>query len=80
MNIDELNNFVPGLATPSDVGPLGLLTTIVCFTTYPLIQSLGRVGACYNHHVAPIASVAPNTRNILHTKYGCALLGHITIG
>ena len=80
MNIDELNIFVPGQATPSDVGPFALLTTLVCLTTYPLIKSLGGVGACYNHQVAPIASVAPNTRNILHTKYGCALLGHITIG
>ena len=55
MNIDELNIFVPGQATPSDVGPFALLTTLVCLTTYPLIQSLGG-GACYNHQVAPIAS------------------------
>ena len=55
MNIDELNIFVPGQATPSDVGPFALLTTLVCLTTYPLIQSLGG-GACYNPQVAPIAS------------------------
>ena len=60
MNIDELNKCQ---ATPSDVGPFALLTTLVCLTTYPLIQSLGGGAACYNHQVAPIASVAPNTRN-----------------
>ena len=61
MNIDELNIFVPGHATPSDVGPFALLV-IFCLTTYPLIQSLGG-GAWYNNQVAPIAYVAPNTRN-----------------
>ena len=55
MNIDELNIFFPGQATPSDVGPFALLTTLVGLTTYPLIQSLSG-GACYNHQVAPIAS------------------------
>ena len=30
--------------------------------------------------MAPVTSVAPNTRGRSHTKYGCVLLGHITIG
>ena len=80
--------FILGQATPSDLNvvnssalcPIDHACTLDRFwvTTYPLTQSLG--GACYSRQVAHVTFVAPNTRDIWHAKYACALLAHITVG